>query len=411
MIMSVLYKALQKAEKENELRQSASEPHFKSGATAASGGLKTGPGGGLTASRIAMAVIVLVAVVGGGAFLVFKDALITPPAQQVASTVAPGAQPTPESILQPPASEVAVQEEADVEATADTEAVAAEQQNVEMVAAANEDPDVADEKVSLSEEAAGESEDRVVAEVSASMPAPAMKRPDPMPQLAVDSPVRMLNPPISVSRPDIQLAGVGDQVQVRQVSQSARTNVSAGYEALIRSDYGAALSFYDQALVEEPNSVLALLGRGAALQKMGRMQEAQGSYDRVLQLDPENREALTNVTAIVGERAPQEALARLLELEREYAAFSPIKAQIGLVYTKMGAMPQALDYFRRATALSPATMMYHYNMALALDHLGLHEQAIESYERVLESILTGRGPADLSSEALQQRLAYLKARR
>ena len=41
-----------------------------------------------------------------------------------------------------------------------------------------------------------------------------------------------------------------------------------------------------------------------SLQKLRRFDEAQASYDRVLKIDSENREALTNVIAIVGERSP-----------------------------------------------------------------------------------------------------------
>jgi protein O-GlcNAc transferase len=171
-----------------------------------------------------------------------------------------------------------------------------------------------------------------------------------------------------------------------------------------------ALGFYDAALKEEPNSILALLGHGAALQKMGRGQEAQADYDAVLKFDPQNREALTNMTSIIGERAPQEALNRLLELERQYALFSPVKAQIGLTYAKMGSLPQALDYFRRAVALAPDTVMYHYNLALVLDHLGRRDQAVASYERVLASISAGRSPVELSATEIERRVRFLRAR-
>ncbi len=231
-----------------------------------------------------------------------------------------------------------------------------------------------------------------------------------MPRLAADSPARMLNPPIAINRSEFALAGVGNQVQVREVSQAARSNVAAGYDALTRGQYDTALGFYDGALKDEPTSVLALLGRGASLQKLERGPEAQASYEQVLKIDPQNREALSNITTIVAERSPQDAITRLLELEREYPNFSPVKAQIGLSHAKAGSMRQALDYFRRAIALSPETVMYHYNIALVQDHLGQREQAIASYERVLASISGGRGPADLSPVEIERRVRFLRAR-
>jgi tetratricopeptide (TPR) repeat protein len=220
----------------------------------------------------------------------------------------------------------------------------------------------------------------------------------------------MLSPPISVARADFALSGVGNAVQVRQIAKDAQNNVGAGYNALLRGEYDTALGFYDRALQKEPTSVLALLGRGAALQKLHRLDEARDAYINALKVDPENREALTNITSIVAERSPTEALNALLDLEKQYPAFSPIQAQIGLLYAKNGSMEQALDYLRRAVALSPDATMYQYNLALVLDHMNLREQAIAAYEHVLSSIATGRAPPELSSNDIGRRVRYLRAR-
>jgi tetratricopeptide (TPR) repeat protein len=397
--MSVLYKALQKAEKENELRQSASaDSGFDTERLAASGALKTGRSRGRTLNRAVLGAIVILAVGGGAAFLLLKDSLLPQtaapalPTVQVASAP-PAAAPADEPMLQPPAQgEAAAPAIASAAAPAPAEPV--EDSAETKVAAAPPEPERAP---------------ATAAKPDAAKPA-ARERQEAMPSIPVNSPARMLSPPISISRSEFALAGVGDQVQVREVSQSARSNVAAGYEALVRGSYDMALAFYESALKEEPGSVLANLGRGAALQKLGRGQEAQASYDAVLKSDPDNREALTNITSILGERAPQEALTRLLELERQYAMFSPVKAQIGLTYAKMGSHAQALDYFRRAVMLSPDTIMYHYNLALVLDHLGRRDQAVASYERVLASISAGRSPVELSATEIERRVRFLRGR-
>ena len=228
--------------------------------------------------------------------------------------------------------------------------------------------------------------------------------------IPANSPAQALNPPIAIARADFALSGVGNAVQVRNVSQETQNNVSSGYNALLRGEYDTALGFYELAVQKEPGSVLALLGRGAALQKLGRFADAQGSYDNVLKLDPDNREALTNVTAIVGERTPNEALSRLLDLEKTYPEFSPIKAQIGLLYAKSGNMESALDYMRRAVALAPQSAMYQYNLALVLDHMGQREQAIAAYQDVLGAISLGRTPPELSSTEIERRLRYLRVK-
>ncbi len=409
--MSVLFKALQKAEKENEQRQADSAGEsFDSQHLAGSGAVRAPARRPLDWRIAGLAAAVVLAVVIGGAFFVLQPT----PGPQVASTPPP---PRPQTeaevapVIQPPVASEAPQEpEAIVaEDAADVEsAPSAEMANTE--SAELETP----QEAGVVEPAAP-----VVSTQTASAPTSPVRtattpaRPsqrEPMPQLAADSPTRMLSPPVSINRGDFALAGVGDAVQVRNVSQQAQDSAGSGYSALIRGEYDTALAFYDQALEREPRSALALMGRGAALQKLGRLSEAQSAYDAVLRLDPKNREALTNLTAIVGERAPNEALAQLLDLEREHPNFSPITAQIGLTYAKIGSMPQARDYLRRAVALTPEAVMYHYNLALVLDHMNLGDQAVRSYENVLAALSGGRGASGLSSLDIERRVRYLRTR-
>lgn len=428
--MSVLYKALQKAEKENEARQSASSDGFDPRRLAASGALKAGGSRGRAASRIALAGILLVGVAASGAFLMFQDQFVAPapqPALPVVEANAPApavaeaapapaspeaapvqAAPTQAAPVQlagnapaPPPGAPAATAPADAAATPVAAASPAASAQAEAAPAPPAETQVAAAPVAANPTA------KPAAPARAAAPPP--QRPEPMPTISPDSPARMLSPPIAINRAEFALAGVGNQVQVREVSQAARSNAAAGYDALVRGSYDTALGFYEAALKDEPSSVLALLGRGTALQKLGRGGDAQGAYDQVLKLDPQNREALANLTAIVAERSPQEALARLQELEREYPSFSPIKAQIGLAYARSGAMQPALEYLRRAIALSPSATLYHYNLALVQDHLGQREQAIASYERVLD-FMAGGASSDASRTEIERRVRFLRAR-
>lgn len=220
----------------------------------------------------------------------------------------------------------------------------------------------------------------------------------------------MLNPPISIQRTEFELSGVGDAVQVRQVSQKAQDNVGAGYDALVNGAYDTSLGFYERALKDEPHSVLALLGRAAALQKLHKLEAAQAAYNQVLALDPDNREALSNLIVILAENAPAQAVTKLLDMEKQYPSFSPIKAQLGLAYAKQGMMEPALESLRRATALAPESLMYQYNLALVLDHMSLSAQAISAYEKVLANMASGRSAPELSTTVIERRVRYLRTR-
>jgi len=431
--MSVLFKALQKAEKDNEQRQAASGgTGFDAGRLAGSGAIRFAGGRGLNWRIIGLGAVGILAV-GIVAAVVLVD---TPPSSPVrTAAVAQPATATQISVTQvkPGTSEAipimrplqaapvaatpqAAQQQQLAQAPATTAPaaqsattpvpqVAAPQQIAEAPAVADTEPAPPQVEPAAMEPKLAAPAQRPAANISV---APA--RPERMPDLAVNSPARMLNPPIAIQRAEFELSGVGNAVHVREVSQGAQNNVSAGYNALVRGSYDTALGFYDRALQEEPQSVLALLGRGAALQKLGRMEEARAAYERVLKADPTNREALSNLTVILAERAPAEALTKLLDLEKEYPSFSPIKAQIGLTYAKVGSMTEAYDYLNRATAMSPESVMYQYNMALVLDHLGRSDQAVSAYEIVLASISSGRAAPELSSNEIERRVRFLKTR-
>lgn len=442
--MSVLYKALQKAAKENEEQTAAQagesdaeatspfDPERLAGSGAISGGKLGGIGANWRVAGIASAVVLALVVVVVF-FLVDSDdpasvqvaqapvaqapaapvatpapasAPTTPDAPQSPMDVARSAAESPTPTVSAPAPVVAEAPMTDLAVA--PEPMAAPAPVVE--AAPPVQPIVDPEPVAVAAPVP------VAQPAPASVPAPvrtaaapaAPVQSDPMPRFDANSPGRVLNPPISIRRADAEFAGAGDAVQVREVSQSAQDNVTAGYNALVRGDVGSALELYSEALSSEPTSIMAQLGRSASLQRLGRLEEARVGYENVLRRDPNNREALANLTSIFSARAPNEALNQLLDLEREYPEFSPVKAQIGLLYARMGSNPQALDYLRRAANMAPSTVMYQYNLAVLLDRLGRAEQAVVSYERVLAGILNGGVANDLSRSSIERRVRYLK---
>ncbi len=443
--MSVLYKALQKAAKENE-QQAAAQAEvpedagpnaFDTDRMVATGAISAGRFGRLGANwrlpGIAAAVVLAVVLVAAF-FLVDTE---QPAPVQVAQQPAPApAQPEP----QPPApAEPAAPAAEAPQSPLDVARSAAPEPEPDVAAVPEATPEPAEAPapptaepipepapepvVAMTEpEPAPEPVEPTVAEPAPPPPAPVQQaaapsppsaaptQSEPMPQLDPDSPARVISPPISIRRAEAEFAGTvaGDMIQVREVSQEAQDNVTAGYNALVRGDNGAALSLYSAALENEPTSILALLGRSAALQKMGRLDEARGGYENVLRLDPSNREALANLTSIFSTQAPNDALSRLLDLEQEYPRFSPVKAQIGLLYARMGSNDQALRYLSQAASMAPSTVMYHYNLAVLLDRMGRNEQAVVSYERVLAGIINSGVASDLSRSDIERRVRYLK---
>jgi tetratricopeptide (TPR) repeat protein len=444
--MSVLYKALQKAEKDNEQRHTPSSTGFDPSRLAGSGAIKLAGARDPKWRIVTFAILGVVAAAMIGSLLFIR--VPQPPRRQVAAVAsAPAAPPhiSGSSPATPSAPASSAMQPAAGSPTAPVQVAQLPPQSAPTsTAAATPTPSAAVPQATAPEAVAPSTEKPAVVaesaapplaseplEASTSAPAPSEPKesraaraeplkaeslskapatpPSPI-EIPRDSPANMLSPPITISRADFALAGVGRQVQVREISKEAQDDVSAGYNALLRGEYDTALGFYDRAIEKEPTSVLAQLGRGAALQKMRRFEEAQTVYSKVLKLDPENREALTNMTALVAEKSPGEALNRLLDLDHDYPNFSPISAEIGLAYAKLGSMDQALAYLRKAIALSPDSVMYQYNLALVLDHMSLREQAISAYETVLSNLRTGRAAPELSTVNIERRVQFLRAK-
>ncbi|MDX2225420.1 MAG: tetratricopeptide repeat protein [Rhodospirillaceae bacterium] len=453
--MSVLYKALQKAQKENQDRSDTPAPAFDAERLAGSGAIRAVGRGGLNLRTVAGVVSLVLAVVIVAGFFLIDTAPPPPPPRppvQVATpappapALQPAAPPTsvseapeaatapPTAALQPPPTPAPPVATPPSEAPAIVAAAPAPTETLIPPASAPPPP-VAAAPPSVAEPtptaapapapapAPSDAAPPVpptpppAAPAVASPPAPQQapsapqqlpSAPQPMPQIAADSPARMLQPPINIRRAEYDFSGVGNAVQVREVSQAAQDNVGAAYGALVRGDYDMALGFYDRALQQEPGSVMAQLGRGAALHKLGRLDEARAGYERVLKADPKNREALTNLTAILAERAPAEAVSRLLELERDHPQFSPLKAQIGLTYAKLGDLDQALGYLRQAVNLTPEAVLYRYNLALVLDRMGRREQAVAAYDQLLDTAAGGRLPAGLDLAQIENRVRFLR---
>jgi len=405
--MSVLYKALQKAEKENEQRQGA-RTGIDPDRLAESGAIR-GSRGRRVNWRIAGLLIsgVFIVVMGAAYYLVSTGAL-SPPQQQVALAPPPATQqPAPPQNAEPqtPAAQVPVV----TQPAPGAPTVAAAAPADTTPAPANASPPEPEAPVAAASEQPGEAEPATEAKVAsapAAVPAPKPPGRQPMPQIAADSPARMLSPPIAVKREDYAFAGVGDVIQVREVSAQAQSDVRSGYAALINGQYDTALGFYERASKNEPSSVLALLGRGTAYQKLGRDAEARAAYEGALKIDPKNREALTNLTGLTAQSRPEEALKSLVDLEVQHKYFSPIAAQIGLTYAKMGNSDAAIEHLRRAIALTPDAPMYHYNLAVVFDRAGQREQAVASYKEVL-GLTDSRNVTGLSRVDIQRRVEFL----
>ena len=71
---------------------------------------------------------------------------------------------------------------------------------------------------------------------------------------------------------------------------NASTNlIKSGKQLLDSGNYNDALSFFDQALSDDPTNADLWNYKGIALRSLGRYDEASDCYNKSLELDPRDR--------------------------------------------------------------------------------------------------------------------------
>jgi tetratricopeptide (TPR) repeat protein len=103
----------------------------------------------------------------------------------------------------------------------------------------------------------------------------------------------------------------------------------------------------------------------------GRIDDAIGTYRRILQLEPNNLTYRVRLINLLASQGYKEDLLR----ERSLAAES---------YLRLGYMDRALTELEQALQENPTSVSTRLNYALALQKLGRSQQAVAEYQRVLQ---------------------------
>lgn len=154
--------------------------------------------------------------------------------------------------------------------------------------------------------------------------------------------------------------------------------------ALQLKRYDSALDMFDALYKRNDRDPRVLMGLGVAQQNTGRFDSAFRTYEQVLEVDPDNKEALLNMMGLLKDKYPAVALRRLSDLREKHPDNAAIVAQIGLVSAKMGDYQSAMRHLGIAASLEPRNATHVFNMAIVADRQRQTQTAIELYQRALE---------------------------
>jgi tetratricopeptide (TPR) repeat protein len=201
-----------------------------------------------------------------------------------------------------------------------------------------------------------------------------------------------------------------DTIKVSRGSATPTINplLAAAYTELQSDQIEPAQRTYERVLQTEPRNIDALLGLASIAAMAGRIDEASRRYVQVLGLDPQNTLAQSGLIGLFGKADPIAAESRLkLLIAREPSPF--LYFTLGNLYADQSRWAQAQQAYFQAHHLDPANPDYAYNLAVALEHVGQPKVALGFYRRAVEfGAEPGRAHFDVAQA--QERIGKLASK-
>jgi tetratricopeptide (TPR) repeat protein len=144
-----------------------------------------------------------------------------------------------------------------------------------------------------------------------------------------------------------------------------------------------ALTLFERIVEQDPRDTEARLWIARLNLRLGRIEEAEAGFRSVVDEHPADVDARIGLgTVLTRKGASSDALAMLLDVERDAGENSDLFGALARAYRRAGDDRRALEYFRRAKALAPADpdlvsgfedTVRAYGHAIAFEGFGQHD--------------------------------------
>lgn len=174
------------------------------------------------------------------------------------------------------------------------------------------------------------------------------------------------------------------------INTDIRTKEKIAYNAANAKQYEAAIELFKQVVEAEPDNFYAAFSLATIYQKLGQFKQAKALYYKLLQTNPENKEAIIgNVLSLMIEESPQASLYVLSRLASQNPNSAYILARTASAYAKAKNYDQAINMMHRAINLDPTRIDYKYNLAVIYDEAQNYDKALSVYNEVMHNYAEG----------------------
>jgi len=198
-----------------------------------------------------------------------------------------------------------------------------------------------------------------------------------------------------------------DKIQVhRGVAPTAvSANLQNAYRQFNSGDLDGARTQYENALRNDPNNRDALLGTAAIALSRNQTTQAASIYSRLLDLDPNDAEAIAGLTSL-RRGDPEQSESQLKKALVQHPQSGATLFELGNLYAQQSRWAEAQQSYFQAFTISPTNADFAFNLAVSLDHLGQGKLALEYYRQALAS--AKGAPSKFKQSAAQDRIDKLQ---
>jgi Flp pilus assembly protein TadD len=196
---------------------------------------------------------------------------------------------------------------------------------------------------------------------------------------------------------------------IRIVRSTARVNplTSQAYDALQQGNLVAAQQSYERLLNAEPKNADALYGLAAIALQNNRPDLAEDYYLRILESDPRDAVAHAGLIGLHGKANGSNAESRLKTLIAEQPNIGALHFALGNIYAAENRWREAQQAYFLAYKNESDTPDIVFNLAISLDHLHQDKLAAQYYNEALR--LAATRPSGFNRNQIQLRLRELQA--
>jgi len=177
----------------------------------------------------------------------------------------------------------------------------------------------------------------------------------------------------------------GHEPQIHRDHIGASTYIEKGWSLISLGEPAGAIQALDRALELSPGDPQALSLLGWAQMLADQLDDALGTFSKVLIKEPANALARVNVgyiclkKKIFGEAI--EHLSRVIRIDNDRKASLYAHYYLGLVYLERGMMTDAELFLRKALSLGPNLIEAYYDLGRVQWYAGQRDQARITWEQ------------------------------